>query len=68
MKKVIRCSECNCNITWVVGLEKQELDGEYFCKMCWNLESEPVEVVEKECTCLGGCDWCLGVEPRIGRD
>ena len=39
------------------------------CDTCWNEQNKDEEVtIEKECECLFGCDYCLGTEPRIGRD
>ena len=40
-----------------------------YCDACWyHHENHDEEELQNECACLWGCDYCLGTEPRIGRD
>ena len=34
----------------------------------YQIEDQGVFKSESECGCSGGCEWCLCVEPRIGRN
>jgi len=58
--------QCKCCKTWLFKDDKKkelpEDSGIYFCMRCAEVESED------ECDCLYGCDYCLAVEPRVGRD
>ena len=67
MKKQVRCSNCNMNLTFTFPVFEET--GVVFCKKCWENESVEEEIIiTKECSCVNGCDWCLDIEPRIGRD
>lgn len=39
-----------------------------YCDACWYHHETHIDESEKECECLWGCDYCLGVESRIGRN
>ena len=57
------CDDCN------VMFENEDPECGY-CDQCWSVREKIEEKLDEEekCNCLYGCDYCLAIEPRIGRD
>jgi len=58
--------QCKFCKTWLFNddrkIESPEDSGIYLCGRCVEIDGE------EKCDCLFGCDYCLAVEPRVGRD
>lgn len=65
--KGYKMEQCKICKSWLChGDLKKELpedSGIYICQECYENPTQ-----ENDCHCLYGCDYCLMLEPRVGRN
>ncbi len=74
---MFRCVDCNRDCDVMIDGCHELMNCTEICDKCMFGEWTQTELNEREdmklfeqgssCHCMGGCEWCLCVEPRIGR-